>query len=75
MFEWRVRVYLEDTDSGGIVYHSNYLKFLERGRTEWLRNLGIDQSSLKKIDFVMNHHLLIQFHYMDGQKLKLKMWQ
>jgi len=53
MFDWYVRVYFEDTDSGGVVYHSNYLKFMERARTEWLRSLGIDQSSLKKTDQMM----------------------
>lgn len=46
-FVWPVRVYYEDTDLGGIVYHANYLKFMERGRTEWLRALGFDQSRLK----------------------------
>ena len=39
-----VRVYYEDTDAGGIVYYANYLKFFERARTEWLRELGINQS-------------------------------
>lgn len=38
-----IRVYYEDTDAGGIVYHSNYLKFCERGRTEFLRQLGVEQ--------------------------------
>lgn len=47
-FVWPVRVYYEDTDLGGIVYHANYLKFMERGRTEWLRALGFDQSRLKQ---------------------------
>lgn len=42
-----IRVYYEDTDSGGVVYHSNYLNFMERARTEWLRNLGINQKNLK----------------------------
>lgn len=46
-FDWPVRVYYEDTDGGGVVYHSNYLKFMERARTEWLRSLGFDQSELK----------------------------
>jgi len=45
-FVWPVRVYYEDTDSGGVVYYANYLKFLERARTEWLRALGFDQSEL-----------------------------
>jgi acyl-CoA thioester hydrolase len=44
-FVWPVRVYYEDTDAGGIVYYANYLKFLERARTEWLRSLGIEQDS------------------------------
>ena len=39
-FSWPVRVYWEDTDGGGIVYYANYLRFLERSRTEWLRSLG-----------------------------------
>jgi acyl-CoA thioester hydrolase len=46
-FEWPVRVYWEDTDGGGIVYHSNYLTFMERARSEWLRALGIDQRALQ----------------------------
>ncbi len=45
-FEWPVRVYYEDTDSGGVVYHSNYLNFMERARTEWLRSLGFEQDEL-----------------------------
>lgn len=45
-FHWPVRVYYEDTDLGGVVYYANYLKFLERARSEWLRNLGVSQSAL-----------------------------
>jgi acyl-CoA thioester hydrolase len=41
-----VRVYYEDTDFSGAVYHASYLRFMERGRTEWLRALGIEQSAL-----------------------------
>ncbi|MFA5663973.1 tol-pal system-associated acyl-CoA thioesterase [Castellaniella sp.] len=44
--EWPVRVYYEDTDTGGVVYYANYLKFFERARTEWLRGLGLDQRML-----------------------------
>lgn len=40
------RVYYEDTDAGGVVFYANYLKFFERGRTEWLRNLGVNQAKL-----------------------------
>jgi acyl-CoA thioester hydrolase len=42
-----LRVYWEDTDAGGIVYHANYLKFMERGRTDFLRLLGVNQSALQ----------------------------
>jgi acyl-CoA thioester hydrolase len=47
-FEFPIRVYWEDTDAGGIVFYANYLKFFERARTEWLRSLGIEQSSLRE---------------------------
>jgi acyl-CoA thioester hydrolase len=43
-----LRVYYEDTDLAGIVYYANYLKFIERARTEWVRTLGIDQGVLKR---------------------------
>ena len=43
-YDYPVRVYYEDTDAGGIVYHANYLKFCERARTEWLRELNVNQS-------------------------------
>lgn len=46
-FNWPVRVYYEDTDAGGVVYHSNYLNFMERARTEWLRALGFEQPHVK----------------------------
>lgn len=45
-FTWPVRVYYEDTDTGGVVFYANYLKFFERARTEWLRSGGIEQSTL-----------------------------
>ncbi len=46
-FELRQRIYWEDTDAGGVVYYANYLKFMERCRTEWLRSLGLDQWQLR----------------------------
>jgi acyl-CoA thioester hydrolase len=46
--DWPVRVYYEDTDAGGVVYHARYLCFLERARTEWLRSLGYSQIRLKQ---------------------------
>lgn len=47
-FRWPARVYWEDTDGGGIVYYANYLRFLERARTEWLRALGFSQQALAR---------------------------
>jgi len=46
-FRWPVRVYWEDTDAGGVVYHASYLRFLERARTEWLRVQGLDQGRVR----------------------------
>jgi acyl-CoA thioester hydrolase len=46
-FTWPVRVYWEDTDAGGVVYHASYLRFMERARTEWMRSLGVDQSAFR----------------------------
>ncbi len=53
VFSWRVRVYYEDTDAGGVVFYANYLKFFERARTEWLRYAGIEQHALTQSDSVM----------------------
>lgn len=57
-FVWPVRVYWEDTDAGGVVYYANYLKFLERARSEWLRSLGFEQDVLRDregVVFVVRH--------------------
>jgi acyl-CoA thioester hydrolase len=57
-FIFPVRVYYEDTDAGGVVYHANYLRFMERARTEWLRSLGFEQDQLVQtlgIIFVVGH--------------------
>jgi acyl-CoA thioester hydrolase len=52
-FLWRARIYWEDTDGGGVVFYANYLKYMERARTEWLRSLGHAQSELaEKFGFV-----------------------
>lgn len=56
--QFSIRIYYEDTDAGGVVYYGNYLKFAERGRTEWLRELAIHQSELRAeqgIFFVVRH--------------------
>jgi acyl-CoA thioester hydrolase len=47
-FVWPIRVYYEDTDAGGVVYYANYLKFMERARTEALRDKGMEQTQLKQ---------------------------
>lgn len=47
VFHWPVRVYWEDTDAGGVVYYANYLKFMERARSEWLRASGFEQDILR----------------------------
>ncbi|MDP3677956.1 MAG: tol-pal system-associated acyl-CoA thioesterase [Methylotenera sp.] len=62
-FNWPVRVYYEDTDAGGVVYHSNYLNFMERARTEWLRALGFEQTVVKETlgVIIVVHSLSIVF--------------
>ena len=52
-FSIPIRVYYEDTDTGGVVYHSNYLNFMERARSEWLRTLGFEQDQLVRSDGVL----------------------
>jgi len=61
-FSLPIRIYFEDTDSGGVVYHSNYLKFMERARTEWLSAVGIDQRHLKQ-----DNHIMFVVHRIDIQ--------
>ncbi|GLQ88508.1 tol-pal system-associated acyl-CoA thioesterase [Dyella flagellata] len=62
-FTWPVRVYWEDTDAGGVVYHASYLRFMERARTEWLRRLGVDQLAFKQATGLafMVHRMEIDF--------------
>lgn len=52
-FFWRVRVYYEDTDCGGVVYYANYLRFFERCRTEWMRALGFGQRELAQRERIL----------------------
>lgn len=72
LFKWKYwmsdqianyRVYYEDTDAGGVVYHANYLRFAERARTEWLRSLGFEQSKLMQEREVLFpvYHLEVNF--------------
>ena len=63
-FSWPVRVYYEDTDAGGVVYYANYLRFMERARSEWLRSLGHEQDRLiqeEKIIFAVRQ-VAIDYH-------------
>lgn len=53
IFSFPIRVYWEDTDAGGVVYHASYVRFFERARTEWLRSLGIGQQRLRESDDVI----------------------
>lgn len=55
-FQFKIRVYIEDTDAGGIVYHANHLRYMERARTEWLRTSGIDHYwHQSEYQFVVRH--------------------
>lgn len=67
-FIWQVRVYYEDTDSGGVVYYANYLRFLERARTEWLRSYGIEQDQLAQQDGLIFAVRSVQLEYLKPAK-------
>jgi len=68
-FIWRSRVYWEDTDAGGVVYYANYLKFLERARTEWLRARGIVQSELAASERVVFAVIEVGIQYLRPARL------
>jgi len=67
-FNWQVRVYYEDTDSGGVVYYANYLRFMERARTEWLRSLGVEQDTLAQKDGIIFAVRSVQLEYIKPAK-------
>ena len=56
MHSFPVTIYYEDTDLGGVVYHANYLKFIERARSDWVRQLGVDQNALRAAGVVFAVH-------------------
>ncbi len=61
LFEFKIRIYMEDTDAGGIVYHANHIRFMERCRTEWLRASGIDHYwHQKDYNFVV-HKIAVKY--------------
>lgn len=90
-FSWPVRVYYEDTDAGGVVYYANYLKFMERARTEWLRELGFEQDELRSrydvifavksvsIDYIrpahFNNKLIVSVRVVEGGRASLVLEQ
>jgi tol-pal system-associated acyl-CoA thioesterase len=63
-FQWPLRVYIEDTDAGGIVYYVNYLKFMERARTEYMRSLGFGKLA------IFNQQLMFVVHSVNAKYLK-----
>lgn len=60
---WPVRVYVEDTDFGGVVYYANYLRWLERARTEWLRSKGLSQAALVRDSGILFSVVSVQVNY------------
>jgi acyl-CoA thioester hydrolase len=68
-FRWESRVYWEDTDGGGIVYYANYLRFLERARTEWLRSLGYSQRALAEEPGIVFAVVSLSIEYRKPAKL------
>ena len=68
-FRWPVRVYYEDTDAAGIVYYANYLKFMERARTEWLRWRGFEQRDLSREHGVLFVVSRLDIRYLEPARL------
>lgn len=64
-FTFPIRIYYEDTDAGGLVYHANYIKFMERARTEWLRSIGCNQNHL-----ALQEQTVFVIHSIDLKYLK-----
>ena len=63
-----LRVYYEDTDLAGIVYYANYLRFIERARTEWVRTLGVDQTALKRDEGIVFAVRRVEADYLQPAK-------
>ena len=90
-FVWQIRVYYEDTDAGEVIFYANYLKFMERARTEWLRKIGFDHKILKEkyellfavknltIDYIKPGHLddllTVTSELLDSRKASLTFGQ
>ena len=67
-FSWPVRVYYEDTDAGGVVFYANYLRFMERARTEWLRDQGFEQPLLAEQQRVLFVVRAVQLDYLQPSR-------
>ncbi len=67
--DWTVRVYYEDTDAGGVVYHAGYLRYLERARTEWLRSLGYSQATMKAEESLLFTVVSMQLDFLRPARL------
>lgn len=72
-FLWPIRIYYEDTDSGGVVYYANYLKFMERARTEWLRAEGFEQDELIANENVIFAVRSVQADYLSPARFNEKL--
>jgi acyl-CoA thioester hydrolase len=73
-FFWPVRVYYEDTDAGGVVYHANYLKFFERARTERLRLIGFEQDELRRSLGIVFAVKSVQVNYLRPARFNDSLW-
>ena len=73
-FLWGARVYWEDTDAGGVVYYANYLKFLERARTEWLRSHGFSQQALAQDPGIIFPVVRVSIEYRRPARLDDELW-
>ena len=78
LHQFPIRVYYEDTDLAGLVYYANYLKFIERARSEWVREMGIDQVEMKREGFVfavrrVEADYLLPAHYDDTLVVESRM--
>jgi acyl-CoA thioester hydrolase len=73
-FRWPVRVYYEDTDAGGVVYHASYLRFFERARTEFLRSLGFEQDDLRTRHGILFAVRSMQIDYVKAARFNEMLW-
>ncbi|MDQ2094741.1 tol-pal system-associated acyl-CoA thioesterase [Rhodalgimonas zhirmunskyi] len=69
IYKLPIRVYYEDTDMAGIVYYANYLRYIERGRSEWVREVGLDQNKMKDEDGIVFAVRRVEADYLAPAKL------